>query len=345
MAASTIAALGVASTATGAEALLSLVRSELRPNSFFLRDAKVASTIDEMCASLEAEGTRPAWPRDLLTLDGRWRLVYSSQLARALPPLPLPDQLISEAGSVLSAVEQRVDVEQRRVVNGVSLSPWPAGSAAQLLSALPGPFGGAVAALQESVVIVELDHTFGVDGEGGSSGGRRQAAAGSVVELRLEQVRRTLSEKGSQEEVDPYLDMLNPQVRRQQQQLNGVRRGSALFDAIPKETSYDVPLPLTSFAAGSFDTPYIDERIRISRGPSAVPLGPADLRIFERVDQVGKKVYRSWQEEEDALAAAAAAGDDLAPLDDRWQEGGFEEAESMDFMDNASLDDNGCPDS
>lgn len=48
-----------------------------------------------------------------------------------------------------------------------------------------------------------------------------------------------------------------------------------------------------------------------------------------------------WQE--DALAAAAAAGEDLSTFDDRWQEGGFDEAEAMDFS--GDYDDYGAPDS
>ena len=49
-----------------------------------------------------------------------------------------------------------------------------------------------------------------------------------------------------------------------------------------------------------------------------------------------------WQEEEDALAAAAAAEE--ANFGDRWQEGGLNEAEAMDF-DGDYDDDGGMPDS
>ena len=93
----------------------------------------------------------------------------------------------------------------------------------------------------------------------------------------------------------------------------------------------------------AFDTPYADGRVRISRGVGLTsPL--QELRIFERIGGEEKKVYASWQEEEDALAEAAARGEELAAIDDRWQEGGFDEAEAMDF-DGDYDDDGGMPDS
>ena len=131
--------------------------------------------------------------------------------------------------------------------------------------------------------------------------------------------------------------MLNPQVRKQQQQQEAAKRtvgggrGNPLLDLLPAETAYELPGPLGSFTAGSFDTPYVDENVRISRGTFGGPL--QELRVFERIGGGAKKVYATWQEEEDALAAAAAAGEDLPDSDDRWQEGGFEETEAMDFAD------------
>ena len=201
------------------DGLLELVKAELRPSSYLLKSPSAAPKIEEACKNLEAEGTRPAWPRDLMLLDGRWKLVYSSALALPLPPIepisgPLAG-LLEELPFAPREVEQRIDVEQRRVINVVRLSAWPSGGPAQLLSALPG-IGGAISALQSAIVQLELDHNFRVEGEGGSSGGLRKAAAGSVVELQLEQLRRTLAKQEDAESDDwddGWNDMLNPQVR------------------------------------------------------------------------------------------------------------------------------------
>ena len=318
------------------DSLLALVRSELRPNSYLLRNPSAASTIDEACKQLESSSPTPAWPRDLMAIDGSWRLVYSSALALPLPPFDLPSTLFEALEAFPLAprsVEQKIDVIKRRLVNVVALSPWPK---AQLPVSLP-IISDALQKLQGSNVVLELDHTFSVEGEGSS--GRRQAAAGSVVELRLEEVRRRLMRDEAPAD-DEWADVLNPQVRRQQQQQQrdassaavGKGSGNMLLELVPAESAYSLPGPLGSFAVGAFDTPYADGRVRISRGTIAGPL--RELRIFERVgEQTGSKVYATWQEEEDALAAAAAEGD-AAPLwGDRWQEGGLDEAEAMDFAD------------
>ena len=190
---------------------------------------------------------------------------------------------------------------QEMLANVVSLSPWPTSGP---LAALPGPLGGLVSSLQESLITLELDHEFSVEGEGGSSGGRRQAAAGSVVELRLEQVRRTLGGIGEEEDGagdDEWVDMLNPEVRkkvRQQEQASS-GSGNPLLDLIPKESSHDLGM-VGSLAAGAFDTPYADGRVRISRGVGLTsPL--QELRIFERIGvrrrrytQVGRRRRMPW---------------------------------------------------
>jgi hypothetical protein len=338
---------------TGADALLSMVKSELRPGSYLLRDPAAKAKIEDAVQSLEASSATPSWPRDLMVLDGRWRLVYSSSLAlpSTLPPVPVPDALFGllEASPLAPRnVEQRIDVTGRRVVNVVSVAPWPA-APIQLLTMLPGPLGNTLATLQEQVVTLELDHAFSVAGEGGAGGGRRQAAAGSAVELRLERVRRTLTSAseegaaaGASAEEEPWVDMLNPQVRASVRRSEEGGEGGLLFDLIPKESEYAFPDALGALGAGAgeFDTPYADGTLRISRGAAAGPLD--ELRIFERIGAPrGVGVYESWQEEEDALAKLEEEGKLDGAWADRWQEGGFEEAEAMDF----DGDNNGEPDS
>ena len=333
------------------DALLSLVKSELKPGSYMLKSSSAAARIDEACRELEADGVRPSFPRDLMSLDGEWRLIYSPALS---PPVPEPlAPLLSGLADNLPAasprnVVQRIDVTNRRVINQLSIVPWP--------SIVP-PLGGPLAGLQEAEVTLELDHVFSVEGEGGSSGGRRQAAAGSVVDIRLEKIRRTLGQKEEEEEEEGWVDMMNPVVRAEQRRRSdadasggGFQFGNPLLDLIPKQTAYDVPFPFDQLQSGSFDTPFVSGNVRISRGTAGgvaglqSSLGVPELRIFERIGGGGQEVYRTWQEEEDALAAAAAAGDGVegASTEDRWQEGGLEEAEAMDFDSDYDAE---CPDS
>jgi hypothetical protein len=350
-------------TASSSE-LLTLVKGELRPNSYLLRGSKSsAQRIDDAVQKLERQqkerGSTPSFPRDLMAIDGRWRLVYSSTLALQSPfkqlqldTPDLPDELLGllESSPLRPLdVEQRIDVLNRRCVNVVSLAPWPpAEGPAGVLSALP-LIGGAITSLQGSKVTLELDHAFSVEGEGGASGGRRQAEAGSEVKLRLEQVRRSLTDAGEEPtEEEPWVDMLNPQVRAEQrkQQEATAREGGGLLLGFRK-TQYDIPEPLTPLTAGAFDTSYVDERLRISRGAGAGLSGGSELRVFERVGGGGAAVYASWQEEEDALAAMATAG--VQPIEssadgDRWQEGGLAEAEAMDFAGDSDYEIE-CPDS
>ena len=55
--------------------------------------------------------------------------------------------------------------------------------------------------------------------------------------------------------------------------------------------------------------------------------GGEELRVFERIGGRGTRIFRSWQEEEEELARAAAKGQPLGEWEDRWQEGGMAEVE------------------
>jgi len=60
----------------------------------------------------------------------------------------------------------QVDVMRRRVVNVVTLSPWPSGMVGSMLTGVGGPFGDLIAELQSAQVTLELDHSFTAEGDG-----------------------------------------------------------------------------------------------------------------------------------------------------------------------------------
>lgn len=292
--------------------LLTLCKSVGLPKSGYVCGPAAARRIDAACAAVEADGVKPSFPRDLMAIDGEWRLLYSSTLAGSIVPEAF-DGLIGTLRAPLAEsplapreVTQKIDVTKRRCVNALSLSPWPGGAVGRWLRSAP-LLGDVLSPLQPAKVQLELDHTFSVEGEGGAGSGGRKAAAGSVMNLNLERVRRTLADMSASAETD---------------------RSNSFADLIPRESDYELPSPLAGLVAGSFDTTFVDETVRISRGVSSVAGAPPELRVFERISGSGKKIYRSWQEEEDALAAAAAAGEELDAIEDRWQEGGLDEVES-----------------
>ena len=165
-----LAALCGAAIALSSADLLSLCKTELGPNRF-LCGPSAAASIEAAASALIEESARPAFPRDLMTLDGEWRLAYSSAFAAPFAPpqsvqslLPL-SAIESALPLVPRSVSQRIDVAGRRVVNVGNVAPWPAGFGP--LAAVPG-LGPALEELQASSVTLELDHAFSVDGEGGS---------------------------------------------------------------------------------------------------------------------------------------------------------------------------------
>jgi len=244
--------------------------------------------VSDACAALEraAPDGQPGFPRDLMLVDGRWRLRFTSTdplgllesvpdgMLGSAPPLPGPLQSLID-GSPLKpiSVEQRIDVMGRRVINCVELAPWPSGPIGDALAAAPGPLGDTLGALRQATVVLELDHSFSVPGDG--SAGRRQAAASSTINLSLETVRRTLDSAGD-----------------------------GLPSLIPRDSTYSLPQLLQP--SGSFETTFADESLRICRGgwPSN------EIRVFERVPEAG------------AVAAADAKGsaEELSFEEELWCE-------------------------
>ena len=301
--------------------LVSLISSQV-PIGTYLCSRSASRSIEDTCRALEATRPPPSWPRDLMVLDGTWKLLYSSALAG--PPQPpfveslsalLPESFrLDSLAPPLEPrdVRQRIDVRGRRCVNSLSLK---VGGPASVL------FG-------RSELALELDHRFAVEGEG--SGGRRQQAAGRIIDLQLERVMADVKAAG--DETDDEDDPNRPSPW-----------ADSITSLLPRGGAVDLPAPISLLATGSFDTTYVDGALRISRGAALGPpaigqLLEGELRVFLREGAVAPgAAAMTWQEEEEELRVAAemaAAGNEgeddgggvpkageVGEWEDRWQEG------------------------
>ncbi|CAM9382436.1 unnamed protein product [Scytosiphon promiscuus] len=183
------------------------------------------SAIEELVVELEASGqdTDVQFPRDLGKLDGRWRLVFTNNLAGLgkLSPIALRD------------VYQVVDTSAGMVNNVVYATMSP-----PLFSETWGKLGERVADLAKTVedrvsfpVDFNIQHNFEVSSQ----------SRPAQIEL-----------------VQKELKLMNAE------------------DDAKRSIALPALQPLAKAAAGRFDTTFLDQDIRISRGRFG------ELRVFQR---------------------------------------------------------------
>lgn len=215
-----------------------------------------SARIEQAVAALESsrgvEDCFPLFPRDLMRIDGTWKLRYTNNAPRPLPRGAL--DVVPSFGTA-TRVFQVIDVFGRRVVNVVCVDPPADESLGEtLLKRLP-VFGKQLA---RAATRFDLEHSFVVDGEDRV----RQAASTNRLRIELERVSRVL---------DGDFDGVPGIVR------------NLLFQP---QVDLDLPPPLRAFnslgnPAGTFDTTYCDGFLRVSRGIS--PIG-RELRVFVKCD-------------------------------------------------------------
>jgi len=274
----TAGALSARPAASARQNLLQVLATEIPVPDRFTASVAGSKRIEDAVKALEGAATddeRPLFPRDLAALDGAWTLAYTNNA-----PPPPPAWFPADAGGLAGRdVVQRIDVYGRRVVNEVTLAPWPAG--ADFLRSLP-LVGDPLSALADATVRLRLDHAFSVDGDGSGAGSRRAAGTNRVA-ISLERVERTLSG------------------------LDGAAK-PAFADALATESSVEIPEPIraagaalaaTALGGGVFDTTFCDDGLRVARGTNPLL---RELRVFVR--SVDPEAAPARADDEDRFAPA-----------------------------------------
>lgn len=260
--------------------LLNVLEEEVLPGRFVSTTNDGNQRIDRAVTELESslDANCPLFPRDLMTIDGVWRLKYTNNALRP-PPREVMDVIPSFGSS--TAAFQKIDVMRRRVVNVVRVDPPVDESLGETLLKRVPIVGRA---LSTATVRIDLDHSFAVDGEDRT----RQMAYTNRLAIQLERVSRKVQEGNTAAEMPALLK-----------------------DIFFSGLDLDLPEPVVAFnsilgnAAGQFDTTYCDEKIRISRGVSA--LGRRELRVFYKCDDESELSGTSSLDENDPYVSPSPA--------------------------------------
>lgn len=121
-----VSGLSARSASSARTNLLQVLSREIPVPERFTASFEGNSKIEEAVRALEGAATedeKPSFPRDLMVLDGEWTLKFTNNA-----PPPPPDWFpVNTKGLAGRDACQRIDVMNRRVVNCVTINPWPAG--------------------------------------------------------------------------------------------------------------------------------------------------------------------------------------------------------------------------